>query len=80
MTIVTAEMFNAYFASVFTKEREAVPDAVNMCNNDQEGLNNLELSPQKVMEVGEERLRRAPPYLTRFNKIAIQGTPQMAVD
>ena len=34
---VTAEMFNAYFASVFTKEREAVPDAVNMCNNDQEG-------------------------------------------
>ena len=48
---VTAEMFNAYFASVFTKEREAVPDAVNMCNNDQEGLKNFDLSPQKVMEV-----------------------------
>ena len=40
---VTAEMFNAYFASVFTKEREAVPDAVNMCNNDQEGLKKLRL-------------------------------------
>ena len=40
---VTAEMFNAHFASVFTKEREAVPDAVNMCNNDQEGLKNLRL-------------------------------------
>ena len=33
---VTAEMFNAYFASVFTKEREVVPDAANMCSNKQE--------------------------------------------
>ena len=32
---VTAKMFNAYFASVFTKEREVVPDATNMCSNKQ---------------------------------------------
>ena len=63
---VTAEMFNAYFASVFTKEREAVPDAVNMCNNDQEGLKNLDLSPQKVMEV-----------LTRLNPNKTPGVDQI---
>ena len=48
---VTAEMFNAYFASVFTKEREVVPDATNMCSNKQEVLETLDLSPQKVMKV-----------------------------
>ena len=48
---VTAEMFNAYFASVFTKEREVVPDATNMCCNKQEVLETLDLSPQKVMKV-----------------------------
>ena len=38
---VTAEMFNAYFASVFIKEREVVPDAANMCSNDRDGLKKL---------------------------------------
>ena len=35
---ITAEMFNAYFASVFTKEREVAPEAEadNMCSNNQE--------------------------------------------
>ncbi len=42
-------MFNAYFASVFTKEREVVPDAANMCSNKQEVLKTLDLSPQKVL-------------------------------
>ena len=44
-------MFNAYFASVFTKEREVVPDATNMCTNKQEVLETLDLSRQKVMKV-----------------------------
>ena len=48
---VTAEMFNAYVALVFTKEIEVVPDAANMCSNKQEVLKTLDLSPQKVMKV-----------------------------
>ena len=47
---VTAEMFNAYFASVFTKEREVVPDAANMCSNKQEGLKNFRLIPTESDE------------------------------
>ena len=35
---VPAAMFNAYLASVFTKEREMVPEAANMCSNNQEVL------------------------------------------
>ena len=59
-------MFNAYFASVFTKEREVVPDAANMCSNDQEGLKNLDISPQRVMKV-----------LTRLNPNKTPGVDQI---
>ena len=48
---VTAEMCNAYLASVFTKESEVVPHAANMCSNNQEVLKTLDLSPQKVLKV-----------------------------
>ena len=63
---VTAEMFDAYFASVFTKEREVVPDAENVCSNDQEGLKNLDLSPHKVMNA-----------LTRLNPNKTPGVDQI---
>ena len=47
---VTAEMFNAYFASVFTKEREVVPDAANMCSNNQEVLKTCNMATGIVPE------------------------------
>ena len=70
---VTAEMFNAYFVSAFTKEREVVPEAANMCSNNQEVLKTLDLSTQKVMKILMHLNPNKTPGVDQIDSVMLQN-------